>query len=496
MNITQFTTNLLPFSLGAALLAPSSCADASSKETSKGEGKKPLNVLFIVSDDLRPNLGCYGDTYAVTPNIDKLAATGVVFKHAYCQQAVSNPSRTSLLTGLRPDETGVINLETHFRTKLPDLVTLPQLFKNNGYLTLGTGKVFHALKETVDPVSWSEPVPDYERGGYFLPENKIGSGKQNSTECADVPDSTYVEGKMTIDAIKYLVRAREENKPFFIAVGFKKPHAPYVAPKKFWDIYKDKPYEITDRERPAGAPALAFHNNEEIRGYRDVPDEGPIPPEKEQQIVHGYYACISYVDAQVGKVLAALDSLGLRENTIIVFWGDHGYHLGEQDLWCKSTNFELSAKAPLIISAPGMTGNGHSSPAIVEFVDVYPSLAELAGLTPQGKLSGTSLTPLLNDPDAKWKNVAFNQFTRPYRAIRKFPPTHMGYSVRTDGWRCTYWWDLKTGEVVEKELYNLKDNKIEKENLAGNPRYAKVEKKLAQMVTDYRNGNYNSTGKN
>ncbi|TFH50369.1 MAG: iduronate-2-sulfatase [Bacteroidia bacterium] len=495
MNITKYSSSLLPFSLGAVLLTSSSCAEASQKKPAKSTEGKPMNVLFFVSDDMRPNLGCYGDKYAVTPNIDRMAAEGVVFSHAYCQQAVSNPSRTSLLTGLRPDETGVINLETHFRTKLPDLVTLPQLFKNNGYLTLGTGKVFHALKETVDPVSWSEPVPDYEGGGYFLPENQIGKGKQNSSECADVPDTTYVDGKMTIDAIKYLARAKEENRPFFIAVGYKKPHAPYVAPQKYWDIYKDKPYEITDRERPVGAPALAFHNNEEIRGYRDVPEEGPIPPEKEQEIVHGYYACISYVDAQIGKVLAALDSLGLRDNTIIVFWGDHGYHLGEQDLWCKSTNFELAAKAPLIISAPGMTGNGNRSDAIVEFVDVYPTLAALAGLTPQGGLSGTSLTPLLKNPDAKWKDVAFNQFTRPYRAIRKFPPTHMGYSVRTRDWRCTYWWDLNTGEVVEKELYNLKDNRIEKVNLAGNPDYSKIENKMAQMVTDYRDGKYSSTEK-
>ncbi|MBE0679182.1 MAG: sulfatase [Bacteroidales bacterium] len=495
MKIIRYSASLLPFSLGAILLTPSSCTNAQPKEPIKAKDEKPLNVLFFVSDDMRPNLGCYGDKYAVTPNIDRMAATGVVFSNAYCQQAVSNPSRTSLLTGLRPDETGVVNLETHFRTKLPDLVTLPQLFKNNGYLALGTGKVFHALKETVDPVSWSAPVPNYEVGGYLLLENQGGGGKKNATEETDVNDTAYIDGKITLDAIRFMTMAKNENKPFFLAVGYKKPHAPYVAPKKYWDIYRDKPYVITDRERPTGAPALGFHNNEEIRGYRDVPDAGPIPPEKEQQIIQGYYACISYVDAQVGKVIAALDSLGLKENTIIVFWGDHGYHLGELDLWCKSTNFELSAKAPLIISAPGMNGNGHSSSAIVEFVDVYPTLADLAGLTPQGELSGESLVPLLENPDAKWKNIAFNQFTRPYRAIRKFPPTHMGYSVRTDEWRCTYWWDLKTDEVVEKELYSLKDNKLEKENLAGNPQYAKIEKKLVQMVTDYRNGNYSATRK-
>jgi len=496
MDILYYSGRLLHISLGTVMLTPAINIGAEAWGDTEGVRNKPLNVLFFVSDDMRPNLGCYGDSYAITPNIDRIAKSGVVFAKAYCQQAVSNPSRTSLLTGLRPDETGVTNLETHFRTRLPDIITLPQLFKNNGYLTLGTGKVFHALKETVDPVSWSDPVPNYEVEGYQLPENRTGTGKKNSTECADVQDTAYVDGKMTLDAIKFLARAKKENKPFFVAVGYKKPHAPYVAPKKYWDLYNDKPYQITDRERPQGAPALAFHDNEEIRGYRDVPDEGPIPAEKEQQIIHGYYACISFVDAQVGKVMKALDSLGLSENTIVVFWGDHGYHLGEQGLWCKSTNFELAARSPLIISAPGMKGNGRKTEALVEFVDVYPTLADLAGLKPQCNLSGSSLSPLLMDPEKKWKNVAFNQFTRPYKAIRKFPPTHMGYSVRTEEWRCTCWWDLKTGEVVEKELYNLKDNKIEKENLAGNTRYAKIEKKLAQMVTDYRNGNYNSTGNN
>ncbi len=454
--------------------------------------KRP-NVLFILSDDLRPNLACYGDQHAVTPNIDRIADSGVMFTRAYCQQAVSNPSRTSLLTGLRPDETGVINLETHFRTRLPDLVTLPQLFKNNGYLTLGTGKVFHALKETVDPVSWSEPCPNYEGGGYLLPENQQGKGKQNATECADVPDTAYVDGQIAQDAIRFLERAKAEDKPFFVAVGFKKPHAPYCAPKKYLDIYKDTRFVIPDPERPTGSPDLAFHNNEEIRGYRDIPNEGPIPPEKEQLIIHGYYACISYVDAQVGKVLDALYRLGLDKNTIVVLWGDHGYHLGEQTLWCKSTNFELAARVPLIIAAPGMSGNGKASNAIVETLDVYPTLAELAGLSPQGDLSGTSLAPLLNDPGKKWKNIAFNQFPRPYKSIRKFPPTHMGYAVRTDEWRCVYWWDLATGEIVERELYHLTGDHIEKENLSGQAKYRKVEAKLARMLTDYRDGKYSST---
>jgi len=487
---SKYSGKLISIFFSAALLSPGLYTSTYAKESGKTDQEKPLNVLFIVSDDLRPNLGCYGDKQAVTPNIDRLAEAGVLFTNAYCQQAVCNPSRASLLTGLRPDETGVVNLETHFRTKLPDLITLPQLFKNNGYLTLGVGKVFHQVKETRDPVSWSEPAPKYKIGGYLLPENLKGSGKQNSTECAEVHDTAYVDGKMTKDAIGFLAKAEANNQPFFIAVGFKKPHAPYCAPKKYWDIYEDTVFEIMDRERPEGSPELAFHNKQEIRGYRDIPNEGPVPPEKEQLIIHGYYACISYIDAQVGMILEGLERLGLTENTIIVLWGDHGYHLGEQDLWCKSTNFELDARAPLIIAAPFMKVNGRKSGAIVEFVDVYPTLADLAGLKPQGKLSGSSLVPLLDNPDKKWKNVAFNQFVRPYRAIRKVPPTHMGYSVRTDHWRCTYWYDLSTGEIVERELYHLDGNGIETENLAGRSEYAADERQLAELLSNYRVGNY------
>lgn len=452
--------------------------------------QEKLNVLFIAVDDLRPNIASYGDKYAYTPNIDKIAKDGMIFTRAYCQQAVSNPSRASLLTGLRPDENGVTNLEIHFRDKVPNVVTLPQIFKNNGYLSLGTGKVFHSLPNTVDPVSWSNEVPNYEGGGYVLQINKEGKGKKNSTECADVPDDAYVDGKICNDAIQYMKDAHNQSKPFFLGVGFKKPHAPYCAPKKYWDIYKDVNFEITDRERPVGSPDLAFHQLQEIRGYRDIPDSGPIPYEKEQEIWRGYYSCISFVDSQIGKLLQTLEELGLAENTIIVLWGDHGYHLGEQTLWCKSTNFELDARAPLIISTPKMKAKGQKSNAIVEFVDVYPTLIDLCKIPQDGKLSGISLKPLLNNPNAKWNNIAFNQFTRPYEAIRKKPATHMGYSIRTDDWRCTYWYELATGKVVEKELYNLKDNRIEKVNVSGKKEFSQIETSFAKMIDDYRNGLY------
>lgn len=491
MNILKNSTNLLSFSLGAVMLSPAFSNYVFAKETNTSKLAKPLNVLVIVSDDMRPNLGCYGDKYSQTPNIDKIANNGVVFTRAYCQQAVCNPSRASLLTGLRPNENGVTDLETHFRVKVPNVVTLPQIFKNNGYLAMGTGKVFHALPNTIDPVSWSNEVPAKEAGGgYVLPINLKGKGKKNSTECADVPDEAYQDGKICNDAIQYMKEANSQGKPFFLGVGFKKPHAPYCAPKKYWDIYKDVKFEITDRERPINSPDLAYHQLQEIRGYRDIPNEGPIPQEKEQEIWRGYYSCISYVDAQVGKLLKTLDELGLAENTVIVFWGDHGYHLGEQALWCKSTNFELDARAPLIISSPRMKAKGQKSNAIVEFVDVYPTLIDICNIPQDGKLSGISLKPLLKNPNAAWNNIAFNQFIRPYKALRTTNPTHMGYSVRTDDWRCTYWWDLSTGEVVEKELYNLKDNRIEKVNLSGKKEFYQIEAGFAKMLEDYRNGLY------
>ena len=455
--------------------------------TQEKQGKP--NVLFILVDDLRPNLGCYGDTLSFTPNIDQLANRGVVFTRAYCQQAVCNPSRASLLTGLRPDEIGVYDLVTHFRDKVPDVITLPQIFKNNGYHTFGIGKVFHAKPETLDPISWSEPGPIYEVGNYLLPENQIGTGKQNVTEAADVNDTAYIDGKIANDAIHYLEKAKASGQSFFLAVGFKKPHSPYCAPKKYWEIYKKTQFEVTNRDKPIGSPDIAFHKWEEIRGYRDIPKTGEISLEKEQEIWHGYYACISYVDAQVGRILEILDKLDLSKNTIIVLWGDHGYHLGEQQLWCKATNFELDARVPLIISAPGMKKNGSKSEAIVETLDIYPTLIDLCKIQPQGKLSGVSLRPLLKNPDKKWKNVSYNQFIRPW-PLGKMSPTHMGYSVRTEEWRCTFWFDFKSGSIEDKELYHLIGNSIEMKNLAGEPEYSNIEAKLARLIDDYKNGKY------
>lgn len=458
----------------------------------RSQPPQKLNVLFFLVDDLRPNLGCYGDPKAHTPHIDRLAERGIVFTNAYCQQAICSPSRTSMLTGMRPDETGVYDLQTHFRTAVPDAVTLPQSFKNQGYFVASTGKIFHNSKLTRDPVSWTRVAPFPGNRTYVLPENRGGKGKQAITETAEVPDTAYADGKIAEAAIGLLAEASQKEEPFFIAVGFIKPHAPFCAPKRYWDLYDRSAFAVTDRGRPLGSPDLAFHQWQELRGYKDVPEAGSLPMGQEQTILHGYYACISYVDAQIGKVLDELEALGMSEQTVVVLWGDHGYHLGEQDLWCKSTNFELATRVPLIVSAPGMAGNGKKAGAMVESVDIYPTLNDLCGIERTAVLSGISLKPLLEDPSARWEYPAFSQFVRPYQAAihGKNTPEHMGYSVRVPGWRCTYWYDMNNGTVVARELYRLDDQDIEKENLAGQAGVAVMEKCLGALTDQYRKNTY------
>ncbi len=451
---------------------------------------KKMNVLFVLVDDLRPNIRCYGDPVAITPNIDKLASRGVLFQKAYCQQAVCNPSRASLLTGLRPDYTGVTDLQTHFRTKYPDIITLPQWFKSNGYYTVGIGKTTHGTKATADDISWTKEILA-NSNTYALPQNQVKRGKGISTEMADVSDEAYSDGKIAGNAISVIREAQQAKTPFFVAVGFRKPHAPFNAPKKYWDLYDQSAFNVKDRGRPEGSPDLAFHQWQELRGYKDIPDSGPLSADKEKELLHAYYACISYVDAQVGKILDELEQSRLTENTIIVLWGDHGYHLGEQDLWCKSTNFELDVRVPLLIVDPRVKGNGLHTDAVVETVDIYPTLNELCGIVADHKLSGISLAPLLNAPKMKWDKLAFSQFARPYDVILgKQDATHIGYSVRNDNFRATFWYNVHTKLWEDRELYSLSKNNIEYNNVAGERKYQKVENLLFNAVRKYQRGEY------
>ncbi|MFZ9091892.1 MAG: sulfatase, partial [Planctomycetaceae bacterium] len=360
------------------------------------------NILLIAVDDLRPALGCFGDTTAVTPEIDRLAARGMTFSKAYCQLAVCSPSRLSLLTGLRPDTIKVRDLQTHFRETVPDAVTLPQHFRDHGYHTRSIGKIFHGSgTPSKDPPSWSKkPQLDHVRDPqlrYSLPQNLQGSGlKRASTEAADVPDNSYADGIACDLAVAALAELRKQQQPFFLAVGFRKPHLPFCAPQTYWDLYdRDAIPQPAFARHPVGAPELATRSWNELEGYRDIPTNGQLTVAKSNQLRHGYYACVSDIDAQVGRLLDTLDRLQLTDRTIIVLLGDHGFHLGEQGLWTKANNYELSTRVPLIISVPGIQNSGTRCNRAVEFVDIFPTLAEVCSLPVPTDLEGVSMQPLL-----------------------------------------------------------------------------------------------------
>ena len=432
------------------------------------------NVLFIAVDDMNNDLGCYGHPLVRSPNIDRLAARGVRFDRAYCQFPLCSPSRVSLLTGLRPDTTRVFDLQTDFRkSTLPDVVTLPQTFRKNGYFVARVGKIFHygnpgqiGTDGLDDPESWERRINP--RGRDKDEEAKLtnhtplrGLGSSLSFLAADGTDEEQTDGKVAAEAIRLM----EENagRPFFLAAGFYRPHCPYVAPKKYFDLYpldrEDPPHEPSDHRQSLPAPAIASTN--------PYPDFG-VNEAETSEARRAYHATISFVDAQVGKVLDSLDRLGLADRTIVVFWSDHGYHVGEHGLWMKQSLFEESARVPLIIAAPGMA-RGRVSPRTVELVDLYPTLADLAGLEPPGGLQGKSLKSLLEDPTAAWDRPAFTQVMR-----GGFP----GHSVRTERWRYTEWDGGKKGI----ELYDHDADPHEYRNLATDSKSADVAEEMRALV--------------
>lgn len=435
-----------------------------------------LNVLFIAVDDMNNDLGCYGSPLVKSPNIDRLAARGVKFDRAYCQFPLCSPSRSSIMTGLRPDTTRVFDLQYHFRTGLPDVVTIPQLFRRHGYYAARVGKIFHygnpgdiGTSGLDDPASWQEVFnpagtdktalePEFVN---FTPQRGLGNALGYYSD-AQGRDEDHTDGMVATQAIALLEQHKGE--PFFLAVGFYRPHTPYIAPKKYFDLYPleqvDVPKVPTGYEQTVPAPALL--------STRPWPNLG-LTPEQVRKSRQAYYAGISFVDAQVGRVVDALDRLGLRDNTVIVFWSDHGYSLGTHGLWLKQSCFEDSARAPLIIAGPDIKA-GTPSPRLVEFVDLYPTLADLAGLTPPKNLAGVSLRPLLTNPGAAWNRPAFTQVER-----AGFP----GHSVRTAKWRYTEWGhDASEGT----ELYDEENDPGEMKNLAGDPAYAATVKELKALV--------------
>jgi arylsulfatase A-like enzyme len=452
-----------------------------------------FNVLMIAVDDLRPELGCYGNSLVKSPNIDRLAARGIVFNRAYVQQAVCSPSRTSLMTGLRPDVTKVWDLETHFRAAQPDCVTLPQLFKTNGYHCAALSKIYH--KGFEDGRSWSEPhwyptgrsvdtdLADYtkqiiskhetsviefavELTDGPAPKNGKRPKKGPAFEVSPKADDQLPDGATASEAVKRIRTLKAQGRPFFLAVGLLKPHLPFVAPKQYWDLYDPNTIpEPTFQSLPQGCPKFAGHTNGELHAYPGVPKENPIPSEYARTLRHGYYACVSYIDAQVGRLLDALEKEGLADRTVVILWGDHGWQLGEHGLWHKHTNFEAATRAPLLISVPQSKTAGQKCDVPVEFVDVYPTLAELCGLGVPEKIDGTSLCELIEEPTASSTRVAISQYPRRDEVSGT---NLMGYSVRDSRWRATFWRDRSGSKIVARELYDETSDPNETVNLADN----------------------------
>lgn len=449
-----------------ACLIPTASPGQEAHDTSND--RRSPNVLFIAVDDLACSLGCYGDVIAKTPNIDRLAAAGVCFERAYNQLPLCNPARASMMTGLRPDKIKVYDLDRHFRDEVPDVVTLPQAFQSAGYYAARVGKIYHynvpasiGTDGFDDPPSWNRTVNPIGRDKAdealvinAEPHRKISAAL--SWLAADGADEEQTDGMIATKAIEIMRQKKDE--PFFLAVGFFRPHTPYVAPKKYFDLYPIE--EMRLPYAPEGdrddIPTAAFAHNCPVPNYNL--DQATL-----LQATQAYYACVSFIDAQVGRLLDELESLGLAENTIVVFWSDHGYHLGEHNgVWQKRTLFEQGAQTPLIIRAPNLNGRGPSR-RIVEFVDVYPTLTELANVEPPNGLEGRSLTPLLANPLADWNGLAVTQILRP--ADDRLPEPVMGCSIRSARYRYSEWGGGKYGI----ELYDHQADPGEFHNLAIDP---------------------------
>ena len=528
----QFSVFLILFAISTSVFAQ------------KKVNNKP-NILFIAVDDLKPLLGCYGDTLVKSPNIDRLAKMATVFNSNYCQQAICGPTRASLMTGRRPDVTKIWNLTTQMRDVNPDIVTLPQYLISQGYETSAIGKIYHpsSALDGVDPVSWSIPYlkskeSDFPadlgspaNGQYQLPSTKatmtpeiIKQRKQQSKdlaandenpksikgpsiECMDVPDNAYQDGVNALLAKDQIIALSKGNKPFFMAVGFSKPHLPFVAPKKYWDLYKREDMPIASfQEHSKNGPLIAYHQSGELRNYIDIPEFATLPAdslriglklEKQKELIHGYYAAVSYMDAQVGILLNTLESSGTLNNTIIVLWGDHGWHLGDHDLWHKHTNFEQATRAPLIIAGPGIRAGKTNS--LTEFVDVFPTICNLAGVAIPKNLDGKSLKPLMLKNTASVKEFSVSQYPRKLKKVEMTRLGYkkadvMGYTLRTPRYRYTIWMNDFTSKqafdpskVYTSELYDYEKDPLEKVNVVADKEYIKTSAELnKKMITFFK----------
>jgi len=447
--------------------------------------EKP-NILLILVDDLKPALGCYGDELALTPNVDALAARGTRFDLAYCNQAVCAPSRFTLMLGSHSTSTGLYGLGSVLRASIPDAVTMPQYFQKHGYRTESLGKIFHIGHGNLgDPESFqvehfkekvieyvdtaSKPEGKLTREEAMFQNVKAPAGGMNSLprgaafESPEVDDEAYADGRVAEETIRRLEAAGKRDQPFFIAAGFARPHLPFSAPKKYWDLYDPAVFEpATNPALPAGSPQVAHKRGGEIRNYFPVPDKqdpAQIDEQLARKLIHGYYASTSYVDAQIGKVLDALRTKGLAEKTIVVLWGDHGFHLGDLGIWTKHTNYEQANRIPLIFAGPGIS-EGESTQQLAESVDVYPTLAGLAGLPqPEGPqaIDGLSLASVLADPSVRVRDHAFHAY----------PKKKLGRAIRTERYRLVEW--KRPGapaKTAQLELYDYQTDPLETNNLA------------------------------
>ena len=447
------------------LLIPSSIALAFDDSIAT---KRP-NVLLICIDDLKPRLGCYGDSMAKTPWVDRLARTAVRFENAYCNQAVCSPSRNALLVGLRPQSLGIYDLATNFRKGKADAITMPEHFKANGYFTQSLGKIFHVGHgNNDDRVSWSVESFKPKGRNYQLPENQNLNNSKDGTkaaayESADAPEELYSDWQIADAAIQSLSQKSKSEDPWFLAVGFLKPHLPFVAPKKYWDLYDRDQIELASFQGlPADAPAYALQSSGELRAYSNIPSQGPIPDSVQRELIHGYLAAVSFTDHQIGRLLGALEQLGLSENTIVVLWGDHGWHLGDHGMWCKHSNYQQATRIPVIVSAPGKA-KGVATQAMIESVDIYPTLCELSGLPIPSNLDGRSFAKVLEDPTLGHRDHTIQVYPRSKEGVGQV----LGRSIRTDRYRLVEWkaWEPQENSA-DLELYDYHQDPLETKNIA------------------------------
>lgn len=479
MKIGSILKPLMPALVAASLIAPCQA---------KQPAPKPYNVLFISIDDLRTELNCYGAEHIKSPNMDRLAADGVRFSHAHVQQAICMASRASIMSGIRPERYGIYTGES-VTDMMPDVLTLNKFFKQNGYTVSTCGKIYHHSEDTKEQFGdeYMKPEETWVGRG-FVTEEAINIRKNNpdnygpAYECGDVADEMYKDGANAVLAVNKLVELKESEKPFFMAVGFSKPHLPFVAPKKYWDLYPADSIKLSDLpNRPENSSKYTVRTGGELSNYAGMPKKFiELDDETARTLRRAYYACVSYTDAQIGKVLDQLDALGLRENTIVVLWGDHGFKLGDYVSWCKWSNMNMDTNIPLLFSVPNGK-KGAVCNEMVEALDIYPTLADLCGLQQPAHLEGKSIKLLLNNPELKTAATQYAYTIWPDERWN-YDRTVMGYSVKDQRFNYVEWVKLSTGEVLERELYDHSRDPNETKNVIGNPEYASAVATLEKMV--------------